>query len=98
MAAQATFCHKHGLKLPESAGERIFFKFWWKLNKNDLFTFLFSVSAAPKELMSSLEAKKRRARKRSKRLSYGKEIVVKEESNTEDPILDEIDANIPGIM
>ena len=24
MAAQATFCHKHGLKLPESAGERIF--------------------------------------------------------------------------
>jgi serine/threonine protein kinase len=52
MAAQATFCHKHGLKMPESA-----------------------VSAAPKELMSSLEAKKRRARKRSKRLSYGKEIL-----------------------
>ena len=23
MAAQATFCHKHGLKLPESAGERL---------------------------------------------------------------------------
>lgn len=58
----------------------------------------FSVSAAPKELMSSLEAKKRRARKRSKRLSYGKEIVVKEERNTEDSNLDEIDANIPGIM
>ena len=65
-----------------------------------IYSFLFSVSAAPKELMSSLEAKKRRARKRSKRLSYGKEIVVKEERNiTEDPILDEIDANIPpGIM
>ena len=57
------------------------------------------MSAAPKELMSSLEAKKRRARKRSKRLSYGTEIVVKEERNiTEDPILDEIDANTPGIM
>jgi len=73
MAAQATFCHKHGLKLPESA-----------------------VSSAPKELMSSLEAKKRRARKRSKRLSYEKEIIVKEESNSDASNLDETDANIPG--
>ena len=48
--------------------------------------------------MSSLEAKKRRARKKSKRLSYEKEIIVKEERNIEDSILDEIDANIPGIM
>ena len=75
MAAQATFCHKHGLKMPESA-----------------------VSSAPKELMSSLEAKKRRARKRSKRLSYEKEIIVKEERNSDASNLDEIDANIPGIM
>jgi len=74
MAAQATFCHKHGLKLPESA-----------------------VSSAPKELMSSLEAKKRRARKRSKRLSYEKEIIVKEERSTDASNLDEIDANIPGL-
>ena len=48
--------------------------------------------------MSSLEAKKRRARKKSKRLSYEKEIIVKEERNTEDSLLDEMDANIPGIM
>ena len=48
--------------------------------------------------MSSLEAKKRRARKKSKRLSYEKEIIVKEEQNTADSLLDEMDANIPGIM
>ena len=48
--------------------------------------------------MSSLEAKKRRARKRSKRLSYEKEIIVKEERSTDASNLDEIDANIPGIM
>ena len=56
------------------------------------------MSSAPKELMSSLEAKKRRARKRNKRLSYEKEIIVKEESNSDASNLDEIDANIPGIM
>ena len=56
------------------------------------------MSSAPKELMSSLEAKKRRARKRSKRLSYEKEIIVKEESNSDASNLDETDANIPGIM
>ena len=54
------------------------------------------MSSAPKELLSSLEAKKRR-RKRSKRLSYGKEIVVKEERNPDDSNPDEIDADIQGM-
>ena len=54
------------------------------------------MSSAPKELLSSLEAKKRR-RKRSKRLSYGKEIVVKEERNPDDSNPDEIYADIQGM-
>ena len=95
MAAQATFCHKHGLKLPESAGQRLQVI---TISEYHRFTLYFSVSSAPKELMSSLEAKKRRARKRSKRLSYEKEIIVKEERNSDASNLDEIDANIPGIM
>ena len=82
MAAQATFCHKHGIKLPDSAGKT--------LNScqptNILFYQLFttSVSSAPKDLISRQDVGRRKMKKRSKRVSSGNDnVVITEETSAQ---------------